>query len=242
MRVADLGAFAEERIGFVEEEHGAGAFGLVEGGRQVLLGLADPLRHQARQVDHQQVGMQCARNHFGRQCLASARQAREQEPQAAHRPLLARKAPVVQHLLLQLHALHGAAQRGFTRRAQHQVSPGGAGHHAAGEAVVAARGAGLERGDAARQRRQGTGSQPGCQVQAQLLQGVWPDGITCRQQGTVRRQFWQHAGPQAGLCGTRKRRRFQRAQGPHAAGHRGRRGACEYDGARPGVEQVGLLR
>ena len=51
VRVADLGALAEQRVGLVEEQHRAAALGLVEGGGEVLLGLADVLRDDRREVD-----------------------------------------------------------------------------------------------------------------------------------------------------------------------------------------------
>ena len=55
VRVADLGALAEERVGLVEEQHRLRALGGVEDLGEVLLRLADPLRDDARDVDDEQV-------------------------------------------------------------------------------------------------------------------------------------------------------------------------------------------
>ena len=43
VRVLDLGALAEERVGLVEEEDGVRVFGLREDAREILFGLADVL-------------------------------------------------------------------------------------------------------------------------------------------------------------------------------------------------------
>ena len=55
VRVPDLAALAEQRVGLVEEQDGVGGLGFGEDARQVLLGLADVLADHRRQVDLVQV-------------------------------------------------------------------------------------------------------------------------------------------------------------------------------------------
>ncbi len=52
----------EQGIGLVEEQNGPSSLGVVEDRGEVLLGLADPLRHRVRQVDGDEI-----RVHVGRQ-------------------------------------------------------------------------------------------------------------------------------------------------------------------------------
>ena len=66
--VADLGARAEQRIRLVEEQHDVGMLGGVEQGREVLLGLADPLAGHARRG---RPGRAAARPAAASQCAAS---------------------------------------------------------------------------------------------------------------------------------------------------------------------------
>ena len=51
VRVLDLRALAEQRIGFVEEQHRARASRGGEDALEVLLGLADVLRHDRCEID-----------------------------------------------------------------------------------------------------------------------------------------------------------------------------------------------
>ena len=49
--VLDLGAFAEERVGFIKEEDGAALFGGIKDLFEVFFGLADVFADHARQID-----------------------------------------------------------------------------------------------------------------------------------------------------------------------------------------------
>ena len=53
VRVLDLAALAEQRVGLVDEQHRAALRRVAEHRVEVLLGLADVLAHDARQVDAQ---------------------------------------------------------------------------------------------------------------------------------------------------------------------------------------------
>ena len=80
VRVPDLGASGEERVGLVEQQHGVGALGLVEQARQALLRLAHPAREDLRQVDLVQLEAELARDQSGQaascRCRAAPRRGR----------------------------------------------------------------------------------------------------------------------------------------------------------------------
>ena len=77
MAILNLAAFAEKRVSFVEQQDGPTFFSRVEDAPQVLLGLADVLAHDRRQVDAIEVEPQLVRQHLRRQCLTSAACARK---------------------------------------------------------------------------------------------------------------------------------------------------------------------
>ena len=85
--VLDLGALAEDRVGLVEEQHAVDAVGLGEDPVEVLLGLADVLVDDRREVDHVEVEAEVAGDDLGRHRLAGAGVAGEQrgEPAALRR-------------------------------------------------------------------------------------------------------------------------------------------------------------
>ena len=86
------GALAEQRVGLVEQEHDVAGLGGVEDLGEVLLGLADPLRHHLRQVDLVDRQAELARDHGRAHRLADAGRAREQDRdagRAAEPPVLA---------------------------------------------------------------------------------------------------------------------------------------------------------
>ena len=79
-RVLDLGALAEERVGLVEEQHGVDPVGLGEDPVEVLLGLADVLVDDGREVDDVQVEAEVAGDDLRGHRLAGARSRRRTAP------------------------------------------------------------------------------------------------------------------------------------------------------------------
>ena len=80
--VAHLAAFAEERIGLVEEQDRAAVLRGVEHPAQVLFGFADVLAHHRGQIDPIEIETQLAGEHFGRHGLARAARAGEERADA----------------------------------------------------------------------------------------------------------------------------------------------------------------
>ena len=123
VRVLHLGALAEDRVGLVEEQHGVRARRGPEDALEVLLGLADVLVDDGREVDDVQVEAQAAGDDLGRHRLAGARVAREQRDDAVPAPAAGPHAPVAEHLLAVPGAQLDLAQRvqrpgGSTRSSQ----------------------------------------------------------------------------------------------------------------------------
>ena len=80
--VRHLAAFAEQGVGFVEQQDRAALLGRVEDPPQVLLGLADVLADHATQIDAVEIERQLVGDHLGRQGLAGAALAVEQRAHA----------------------------------------------------------------------------------------------------------------------------------------------------------------
>jgi len=82
--VFHLAAFAKERIGLVEEEHGAAFLGGIENAAQIFLGLADVFAHDRTEIDAEKIEPHFVRQNFGGQCFASAAWTAEEraQPQA----------------------------------------------------------------------------------------------------------------------------------------------------------------
>ncbi len=74
----DGGALTEQRVGFVEQEDGVSGLGGVEQGREVLLGLADPLRDDLSKIDLVDLGPEILRDQTRAHRLARAGRARKQ--------------------------------------------------------------------------------------------------------------------------------------------------------------------
>ncbi len=134
-RVLDLGALAEQGVGLVEQQHAVDPVGLGEDAVQVLLGLADVLVDDGREVDHVQVQPEVAGEDLGRHRLAGAGIAGEQgrHPTTAgggvpHPPLA--DDPVAVPC-----PRRDLAQLGVHRPGQDQVVPARDGLHPAGEAL-----------------------------------------------------------------------------------------------------------
>ena len=72
MRVLDLAPLPEQRVGFVEKQHRVRIFGGLEHPVEILLRLADPLRHHPGQVDPKERQPQFGRNDAGGHGLAGA--------------------------------------------------------------------------------------------------------------------------------------------------------------------------
>ena len=97
VRVGDLGALAEQRVGLVEEEDRVGARGGLEDAVEVLLRLPDVLRDDRGEVDAEELEPELGAEHLGGHRLAGARLAREQhlEPLGARDGALV--APLREH-------------------------------------------------------------------------------------------------------------------------------------------------
>ena len=85
VRVLDLGAAAEERVGLVEQQQAVAGLDLVEDLRERLLGLADVLRDDLAEVDAVEVEPELVRQAAGGERLAGARLAGQQAGQAGAR-------------------------------------------------------------------------------------------------------------------------------------------------------------
>ena len=79
--IADVGARGEQGIGFVEEQEHVGVLGSGQDHRQVLLGLANPLARQRREIDPVQRQAQPRRQPVRRQRFAGAGLANQQRAQ-----------------------------------------------------------------------------------------------------------------------------------------------------------------
>ena len=123
VRVADVRPASEQRVGFVEEEDGLRALGRVEDLGQVLLRLADPLRHDARDVDDEEVDAEFGGEHLGRQRLPCAWRTCKQHAHAACAAASVEEAPVVEHDVLVAEPVERLAQLREPVRAQHELVP-----------------------------------------------------------------------------------------------------------------------
>ena len=102
MGVLDLAAFAEHRVGLVEEEDRVGVARLLEDAGEVLLRLADVLRDQAGKVDLVDVQAEVVGDDLRRHGLAGAGLAGEQGGDAPAQRRLLRQTPVlVDHVLVE---------------------------------------------------------------------------------------------------------------------------------------------
>ena len=70
VRVAHFGAFAEQRVRFVEEQNRVGAFRRGEDAIEILLGLANVLADDTREIDFVEVQTQLTRDDLGGHRLA----------------------------------------------------------------------------------------------------------------------------------------------------------------------------
>ena len=96
-RITHLAALPEQCIRFVEKDHPVDAFGCGEDPFEVLLGLADVLVHDGREVDLIEVEAQCSGERFGRHGLADAARAGEQRDHAEPTIVLATHPPRAVH-------------------------------------------------------------------------------------------------------------------------------------------------
>src|SRR5262249_28567973 len=127
MRVADFRALAEERIGLVEKEDGAGILGSGEYSIEILLRLTDVLAHHAGEVDLVQLEAQLTGEDLGGQRLARAGWAREQCGHALAERELASKAPVVHYASAPGHHLYDLSKLRQGVVGKHEVGPAVAG-------------------------------------------------------------------------------------------------------------------
>jgi len=108
--ILDLGAFAEEGIGFVEEEDGVAGLGGAKNGAEVFLGLPDVLADHVREIDLVQVQTQFAGEHLSRHRLPCAARAGEKHIHASAESQPAPEAPIVLHPSSMLHGETNLAQ------------------------------------------------------------------------------------------------------------------------------------
>src|ERR1043166_5654209 len=94
VRVLNLRALAEERVGLVEEEDGVAALRLAEDAVEVLLRLADVLADDLREVDLEEVEPEFVRDDFRRHRLPRSGRPREQRDYPAPRAHLPPEAPL----------------------------------------------------------------------------------------------------------------------------------------------------
>ena len=103
MRVLDLHAVAEERIGFVKKQQRPGSFAGVKNIAQPLFGFADILVHHAGQIDAEKLQTQRACQHLRGHGFAGAagtgKQSRDSLPQMRE----PRKIPLFVNLPAQQH-------------------------------------------------------------------------------------------------------------------------------------------
>ena len=123
VRVLHLGALAEDRVGLVEEQHGVRARRGSEDALEVLLGLADVLVDDRREVDDVEVEAELAGDDLGGHRLAGARVAREQRDDAVPATAARAHAPVAEHLLAVPGPQLDLAQRAQRPGRQHEVVP-----------------------------------------------------------------------------------------------------------------------
>ena len=123
VRVRDLGALAEQRVGLVEEEDRVGAGGGLEDAVEVLLGLPDVLGDDGGEVDAEELEPELGAEHLGGHRLAGARLAREQhlEPLGARDGALV--APLGEHAVAVAQVGRDRAEHLALAVGQHEVRP-----------------------------------------------------------------------------------------------------------------------
>ena len=121
--VLHLAAFAEQRVGLVEQQHRAAVLRRVEHAPQVLLGLPDVLADDRREVDAIEVEAEFLREHLGRQGLSGAALAAEQHGDAESAFAARRKAPVVVHAPALAHLRGNLVQNLDLSRRQNEIVP-----------------------------------------------------------------------------------------------------------------------
>jgi hypothetical protein len=136
--VLDLGALAEQGVGFVEEQDGAAVFGGVENLAQVLLGFADVFADHGRQVDAVEVELQGVGQHLGGERLAGAALAGEQRGEAEAAAALGGEAPFFLDLEALAQVGGNLAQHGELGFRQDEAVPVGRRFEALGEIVESA--------------------------------------------------------------------------------------------------------
>ena len=135
MAVLNLAAFAEERVGLVEEEDGAALLGRIEHPPQVLLGFTNVLADHLAEIDAVEVELQLVGQHLCRHGLAGAAGPGEQrsDPQPSARA--PRKAPIAIDARALPHVGREVSQDAPLRFGQHQVVPPGRRHNALGQVL-----------------------------------------------------------------------------------------------------------
>src|SRR3569623_2044712 len=122
--VLHLAAFAEQRIGLVEQQHRAAGLGGTEQAFEVFLGLADVFAHHRGEVDAIKIAPEVGGDDLGREGLARAALAREQRTNAeAARPLRG-VAPLLVDRRAMMHLVRDVAQDRELARRQHEFVAG----------------------------------------------------------------------------------------------------------------------
>src|SRR6185437_15544492 len=191
VRVLHFGAFAEERVGLIEEEDGVGSLGFAEDLAELLFGFANVLADYDGEVDAIKVEAEVPRNNTGGHGFPRPADAAEQDVEA----LAGREALIESPLRIDgvTMALGGAdiVQLADDVRWNHQAVPGGGTVDLAAKAAKAVvalsarcgfqvvRGAG---GDAAKQempRRFSAGLVNGPASESEALGDALNIGVTC---------------------------------------------------------------
>jgi len=123
--LADLTSVApgEQRVGLVEEQHGVRGLGLVEDLGEVLLGLADVLVDDLRQVDPVQVVAELLGEQLGDHGLAGAGRAGHDRRHAAAVRQLGGEPPVLEQERAVAREPHDLADRLLGVARQHEIAP-----------------------------------------------------------------------------------------------------------------------
>jgi hypothetical protein len=113
----------EQRVGLVEQQDRVAGLGGIEHRREVLLGLADPLRDHLAEIHLVQLELEVARDQRGDHRLAGAGRPREQRRHAEPLADLRREAPLLVHPAALAHARDQLGDRIELVLRQHQIVP-----------------------------------------------------------------------------------------------------------------------
>ncbi len=123
VRILDLRALAEQRVGLVEQQDRAGALRRAEDAFEILFGLADVLGDDRRKVDAVQLEPDVVGDHRSRHRLARTRGAGEEDHQAGAAARALDQSPAAVHALAVPDRRRDVVQVLQGIRGQHEVAP-----------------------------------------------------------------------------------------------------------------------